>query len=296
MAKAIAIMFSGQGAQRVGMGKDLYLSSAVAREYFEKACDVLRYDLKKICFDGPEECLTRTDHCQVALYVLGYASFLSLRERNVLPEVAAYLGQSLGEWTALTAAGAISFEEGVKFVSLRGQHMAMACSKVKGAMLCLLGGTEENAQALCRQVDVEISNYNAPGQIVISGNKEAISCAEQLSGTYGFRRAIPLKVDGAYHSKWMLPARDALTKQMDELEIHSPTAMVLSNVTGEVHGKDPQRIRELLLQQITAPVRWDKCMQTVAAMGINHFHECGCGNVLSNLCQKNILGATLCNL
>jgi [acyl-carrier-protein] S-malonyltransferase len=269
------------------MGKRVCELFPFAVEYFTAASDEVGWDVGRLCFEGPEDELRRTDRCQVALYAVGYVTFCALQAAEMLPPVGACLGQSLGEWTALTAAGAIAYEDGIKFVSLRGKLMDEACRCTPGAMASLLGGTEENAIMLCEKSGVQLSNFNAPDQIVISGETEKITIAIRLSREFGFRRAISLSVAGAYHSRLMQSAQDELSEEIKKLKIHPPHYAVFSNVTGKLHGNDGDGIRRLLLEQITAPVRWSWCMAGAIAMGVQLFYECGPGNVLTNLCRKN---------
>lgn len=287
----VGLLFSGQGAQTIGMGKSLFDRFDAVKNSFKIANEVLGYDLSKICFEGPIEALTRTDVCQAALFVAGYSGYQALQEEGKLAELSACMGLSLGEWTALAAAGAISFEQGVEFVSKRGALMEKACEESAGAMASLIGGEREKVFELCELADVEASNFNAPDQVVISGEKAHIEKAIELASSMGFRRVIPLTVQGAYHSRLMMPAREAFALEMPKLKIRAPRVTVFSNVTGKaVH--DPELIRELLIQQITAPVRWENCMQSAQKLGIQHFYECGAGKVLVGLVRKNIPEAT----
>ncbi|MDR2677640.1 MAG: ACP S-malonyltransferase [Puniceicoccales bacterium] len=286
---ASGVLFSGQGAQRVGMGSEC-ADSAILCTCLAQASDVLHLDLQKICFEGPQEELTRTDVCQVALYAVGYGIFKTLADRGLLPDVTCYAGLSLGEWTALAAAGAFAFEDGLPLVALRGRLMDEACRRTSGGMLSLIGGTRDEISILCRQTGLYPSNFNAPDQVVISGATAGITAATELVKNFSFRRAIPLNVAGAYHSPLMAEAREAFRPEVDRLKIRKPSIDVFSNVTGRPHESSDD-IRHLLVEQITAPVQWETCMQTAAALGVNSFCECGAGKVLVGLVKKNIPSA-----
>jgi [acyl-carrier-protein] S-malonyltransferase len=288
---AIGVLFSGQGAQRVGMGRE-FTDSPIMRSCLARASDVLHLDLRKICFDGPREELTRTDVCQVALYAVGYGVFSTLADRELLPDVACCAGLSLGEWTALAAAEAFAFEDALPLVATRGRLMDKACRRASGGMLSLIGGTREEIFSLCEQTGLYPSNFNAPDQVVISGPMEGIAAAMDSVKNFSFRRAIPLDVAGAYHCPMMAEAQRAFRPEVEKLTIRKPSIAVFSNVTGKSHG-DSNAIRRLLVEQITAPVQWETCMRNAAALNINNFCECGSGRVLAGLAKKNIPGAVI---
>jgi [acyl-carrier-protein] S-malonyltransferase len=286
---ATGILFSGQGAQQVGMGRE-FAHLPILIECFERASDVIHRDLKKLCLEGPQEDLTRTDVCQIALYTVGYGIFKALMALEILSGVSAYAGLSLGEWTALAAAGSIAFEDGLHLVARRGELMDEACQRISGGMLSLIGGLRENVFSLCERTGLYPSNFNAVDQVVISGDREKINKALVLAKDFGFRRAILLNVAGAYHSPLMASARNAFAKEIRELKIQRPRGVVFSNVTGKPHG-EPEIIRQLLIDQITSPVQWHACIQNAATMGIDHFYECGSGKVLIGLVKKSMPAA-----
>lgn len=283
---AEAVLFSGQGSQCVGMGRSYYENAEEMRDVFALAQKILGYDLAAICFDGPQEKLTPTDSCQVALFVVGYGIFRVLQRQKKLADLRTCLGLSLGEWTALTAAGAIDFEVALPLVAKRGILMQRACENTSGAMVSLLGSTPEIVASICNRADVEASNFNSPGQIVISGEKNKIQNAMELAANEGVKRMMPLQVAGAYHSRLMASARDAFAHELARVSFRSPRHRVISNVTGR-EVSDPEEIRRLLVQQITAPVRWEQCMQRAWECGADTFFECGPGKVLTGLVRKN---------
>ena len=203
------LLFSGQGAQKVGMGQSLYENSPIAKKLYDRADEVLGYAFSKVCFEGPQEELTKTDVCQPALYVHGLATFELWREANPDHSIDAAMGLSLGELSALAAAGSFDFEVGLKIVAERGRLMQLACDASDGGMASVLGGSREEVQAFADEVDVDMANLNCPGQIVISGEATKIQAALEAGKDRGFRRLIPLVVAGAYHSRLMEPAREA---------------------------------------------------------------------------------------
>jgi [acyl-carrier-protein] S-malonyltransferase len=267
--------------------------SSILLNCLAQASDVLHLDLKKICFEGPQEELIRSDVCQVALYTVGYGVFKTLENRELLPDVSCCAGLSLGEWTALAAAGAFAFEDALPLVSTRGRLMDEVCRRTPGGMLSLIGGTREEVFALCEQAGLHPSNFNAPDQVVISGPVAGIMAALELAKNFSFRRAIPLNVAGAYHCPLMAEAQRAFLPEVEKLKIRKPSIAVFSNVTGKPH-EDSDGIRRLLVEQITAPVRWETCMQNIAALDVRNFCECGAGKVLVGLAKKNIPGAAAC--
>lgn len=281
----IGYLFSGQGAQKVGMGHSLSEQSATARRLYERADAVLGWPLSRYCFEGPAETLTETRVCQPALFVMGMAIFEILRERGHTDQVGAVLGLSLGELTALTAAGAFDFETGLKVVAERGRLMQEACDRSKGAMAALIGGTEAQVADLCREAGVEMANLNCPGQIVISGAAESIARALELAKAAGHFRAIPLTVAGAYHSRLMAPAQQAFAAYLEGVTVAPPAWPVFSNVTGG-RVTDPAEIKVRLVEQVVSPVRWESCMRSAAALGLTDFYECGPGGVLAGHAKR----------
>lgn len=280
------IIFSGQGAQKVGMGQSLAESSATVRELYERADALLGWELSRISFAGPEEELTQTRVCQPALYVMGYAIYRILEENGKLEDLSLAAGLSLGELTALAAAGSFSFEDGLRVVAERGRLMQEACDASEGAMASLIGGEVAAVESLCAEFDVDIGNLNCPGQIVISGDAAGVGRAvEAAKATGHFKMVVPLKVAGAYHSRLMEPARRQFGEFLQTVAIAEPRITVLSNTTGQA-VRTAEEIREALTQQVVSSVRWEACMRTALAAGITEFYECGPGGVLAGLAKR----------
>ena len=280
------LLFSGQGAQKVGMGKTLFDGSASAKGLYVKADEVLGWRLSEISFNGPEETLTETRVCQPALYVHGYAIYQILKETDRLGEVTLAAGLSLGELTALAAAEAFSFEDGLRVVAERGRLMQEACDATDGAMASMIGGDREKVEALCEAHDVDMANLNSPGQIVISGESEKVAQAVEAAKASGdFKMVVPLNVAGAYHSRLMEPAREQFEKFLQDVEIREPKLTVLSNTTGKA-VQTPDAIREALAKQVVSSVRWEDCLREAASQGVTEFYECGPGAVLAGLARR----------
>lgn len=282
----IALLFSGQGAQSVGMAKSLYDNYTSVKELFQCADDTLGFKLSQYCFEGPMADLTKTSVCQPALYVHGIAVVQVLRERGMIDEITAALGLSLGELTAHAIAGTYTFEDGLKIVAERGRLMQEACEATKGAMASLIGGTEEKAAEYCAKFDVDMSNLNCLGQIVISGEAENIARAvDAAKANKDFKMVVPLKVAGAYHSRLMKPARDAFANYLDTFDFNTPNIPVFTNVTGE-RVSAPADIKANLIKQVTSTVRWADCVNSAAKLGIDQFFECGPGGVLAGMMKR----------
>ncbi|HKB57070.1 MAG TPA: ACP S-malonyltransferase [Lacunisphaera sp.] len=282
---SLALIFAGQGAQKVGMGKSLYDGSAAARALYDEASRVLGWDLAKISFAGPEAGLTQTKVCQPALLVHGLAVMAALRERGKLPEVKFALGLSLGEVTALTAAGVFDFSTGLKVVAERGRLMQLACEKTTGGMAAVIGEERAKVAELCKEFGVETANFNAPGQIIISGEKSKVEAAVTAAKDRGLKKAVPLNVAGAYHSRLMEPARAAFAAYLAGVSFSRPKFAVFSNTTSQA-VTEPAQIREALVRQIVSPVLWEDCMRHCAAAGATEFWECGPGGVLAGLARR----------
>lgn len=282
---ATGLLFSGQGAQAVGMGRSLYENNASARELFERADAVLGYALSKLCFEGPQEALTPTKVCQPALYVHGYAAFTVLRERGKLEGLKTALGLSLGELTALAAAEAFDFETGLRTVAERGRLMQEACEATEGTMASVIGGEREKVQELCEACDIDMANLNCSGQIVISGEKAKVLDAVERAKGMGFKLVKPLVVAGAYHSRLMEPARKAFEGFLQTVDIQAPKLKVFTNTTGGL-VESPEAIREALTKQVVSSVLWEDCMRGAAALGVETFYECGPGAVLAGLAKR----------
>jgi [acyl-carrier-protein] S-malonyltransferase len=282
---ATGLLFSGQGAQRVGMGRSLHDHSPVVRALYDEAAAVLGHDLRQPCFEGPEEALTETRICQPALYVLGFAAFKLLEERGRLGDVRAAMGLSLGELTALAAAGVFDFATGLRLVDARARFMQEACESTRGGMAALVGGDRAAAEALSRECDVDLANLNCPGQIVVSGESEKIARVVGLAKARGFRVAVPLKVAGAYHSRLMAAASAAYAEVLRNAPMAAPRLTVFTNVTGRAVG-GPDEITDLLVRQIVSPVYWEDCQRAAAALGIGEFYECGPGATLAGFAKR----------
>ncbi len=280
-----ALLFSGQGAQHVGMGKSIYENVECVRGYWDRADEILGFSLKDIAFNGPEERLTDTSVCQPALYVHGYSLFKVLEQSHKLGDLAAVLGLSLGELTALGVAGVFDFETGLKIVAERGRLMQEACEATDGGMASLIGGSPELVKELCHKFDVDMANVNCPGQIVISGEREKIDAACNGAKDMEFSRVIPLKVAGAYHSRLMKGAADSFEEFLSNIEFKAPRVSVFTNTTGE-EVCEPGVIKEALVCQVVSPVLWEECMKNVGKLGIEEYFECGPGRVLTGLARR----------
>jgi [acyl-carrier-protein] S-malonyltransferase len=246
---------------------------------------VLGWDLKSICFDGPDETLTETKVCQPALYVQGYALFSILKERGKLNELKAACGLSLGELTSLAAAGVYDFATGLRLVAERGRLMQLACDATKGGMAAVIGGTPEDVQTFCDEFDIEIANLNCPGQIVISGDNAKV--IEAVAASKGrFKLCQPLNVAGAYHSCLMKSARDAFAEFIKDFDFKAPEIVCYTNVTGG-QISDPKAIKEALVSQVVSSVRFEDNLRSMASdNGLNEFYECGPGKVLAGFAKR----------
>ena len=285
MAKGL--LFSGQGAQTVGMGRSLYDNSATAKALYDEANEVLGWDLKGICFDGPDETLTETKVCQPALYVHGYTLFRILKERGHLDDLTAACGLSLGELTALAAAGVYDFSTGLRLVAERGRLMQEACDATKGGMAAVIGGTAEAVQEFCDKFGIEIANLNCPGQIVISGENDKVLEAVANSKEAGFKLCKPLNVAGAYHSRLMVSARDAFAEFIKDFDFKTPEIAVYTNVTGG-RVSAPEDIKSSLVKQVVSSVRFEDNLGNMAADNdLSDFVECGPGKVLAGFAKRS---------
>jgi [acyl-carrier-protein] S-malonyltransferase len=282
---SLALIFSGQGAQKVGMGKSLYEGSAAARALYDEANQVLGWDLKTICFEGPESELTQTKVCQPALFVHGLAVAAALRETGKLPEVKFAMGLSLGEVTALTAAGVFDFATGLKVVAERGRLMQQACEKTVGGMAAIIGEERAKVAELCQEFDIEAANFNAPGQIIVSGEKPKVDALVAAAKDKGLKRVMALNVAGAYHSRLMEPARAEFAAYLAGVTFNVPQFTVFSNTTGQVVST-PDEIREALVKQVVSSVLWEDCMRNCATAGATEFWEFGPGGVLAGLARR----------
>ena len=281
----IALLFAGQGAQTVGMGRDLAEEFGTARALFERGDQILGRPLSEIAWNGPLEELTKTSNCQPALYVHGLACLAALREVVPTLQIEAAAGLSLGEWTAHAAAMTFDFATGLKLVEQRGRLMDEACAATAGAMAAMIGADEGAVRQLAADTDVDVANLNAPGQIVISGEAAKVEMAVSLAKEHGIRRATLLNVAGAYHSRLMNSAFVQMGDALIDAELQVPRFPIVSNVTGEVVDTLPE-IRQTLQDQITGTVRWTDCIETLLGRGCDLFLELGPGGVLTGLMQR----------
>lgn len=279
-----AFVFPGQGAQFVGMGKDLYDSNPLAKELFEKANDILGYRITDIMFEGTDDELKQTKVTQPAVFLHSVIKALCLGD-EFSPNMVA--GHSLGEFSALTAAGALSFEDGLKLVYARAMAMQKACEITPSTMAAIVGLPDEKVEEICAEINREghvivPANYNCPGQLVISGNVDAVAEACEKIKAAGAKRALPLKVGGAFHSPLMQPAKDELQAAIEATTINAPKCPVYQNVDGKAHT-DPADIKANLIAQLTSSVRWTSCVQNMIADGADDFTECGPGKALQGM-------------
>jgi [acyl-carrier-protein] S-malonyltransferase len=286
LMKKIALLFAGQGAQTVGMGRDLAEQFPTAADLFQKADEVLRRKLSEIAWNGPIEDLTKTSNCQPALFVHGLACLSVLRELAGNFSIGGTAGLSLGEMTAHAAAGTFDFATGLKLVQRRGELMDEACAMTNGTMAAMIGGAENDVRQLAADEDVDIANINAPGQIVISGERAKVEAAVGVAREYGIRRATLLNVAGAYHSRLMESAYEQLGAALQHVPMQPPRFPVISNVTG-AEVRTPIEIRRTLQDQVTGTVRWLDCIERLAKLDCDFFIELGPGGVLAGLLRRN---------
>jgi [acyl-carrier-protein] S-malonyltransferase len=285
MAKEIALLFAGQGAQAVGMGRDLGDQYPVAANLLRQANEILGRDLLGIMLNGPIEELTKTSNCQPALFVHGIACLSILRELAGDFSIGGAAGLSLGELTAHAAAETFDFASGLKLVQKRGELMDEACAATNGAMAAMIGADESAVRQLAADQDVDVANINAPGQIVISGERAKVEAAVGVAKEHGIRRATMLNVAGAYHSRLMETAYQKLGEALLEVEMRPPRFPVVSNVTGQEVTTLPE-IRRTLQDQVTSTVRWVDCMERLVHLGCDLFVELGPGGVLAGLLKR----------
>ena len=279
-----AYVFPGQGAQFVGMGKDLYDNNPEAKELFEKANEILGFRITDLMFNGTEEDLKQTKVTQPAIFLHSVILAKSLGD-EFKPDMVA--GHSLGEFSALVAAGALSFEDGLKLVAKRAMAMQKACEAKPSTMAAVLALPDEKVEEICERIDevVAPANYNCPGQLVISGTIEGVDEACEKLLAAGAKRAMKLKVGGAFHSPLMMPAQEELSEAIEAAEIKTPVCPVYQNVDGKPHT-DPKEIKENLIKQLTSPVRWTQDVEAMIADGAEEFIELGPGAVLQGLVKK----------
>lgn len=284
----IAFIFPGQGAQAVGMGKDVYETHAGARQVYETANGILGFSLTDLVFGGPEEKLKQTANTQPALVATSLALYEAFRDKGIRPDYVA--GHSLGEYSALAVSGALSYEDAIRTVRNRGLLMEQAVPGGQGAMAAVLGAGREELAALCTRVSasvgaVELANMNCPGQIVVSGTKEGVAAVAERGKEAGAKRVIPLEVSGPFHSSLMKPAAEKLAEVLAALPINTASVPVVANVTAHP-ATEPEEIRRLLVEQVYSPVLWEDTVVWLIAQGVDTFVEIGSGSVLAGLVKK----------
>jgi [acyl-carrier-protein] S-malonyltransferase len=280
-----ALLFAGQGAQVVGMGRDLAHHFPSARAWFDRANATLGCDLASVCWNGPDAELTQTQNAQPGIFLVSWVAFQVLREQAPELRFEAAAGLSLGEFTALTAAGTMSFEDGLRLVRQRGRFMQEACEATRGAMAAVIGLDEATTREVSAQSGVALANLNCPGQLVISGAADRIASACELAKAKGARRAVALPVAGAYHSPLMASAQPKLEAELGRVSFSSPAVPVISNVTAQPHA-GPESVRARLVDQVTASVRWEESMRYLLNQGFSRFIELGPGTALSGFLKR----------
>jgi [acyl-carrier-protein] S-malonyltransferase len=286
----VAFLFPGQGAQTVGMGKSLCETLPAARQLYESAAQILGFDLLDVCANGPADKLNATDVSQPAIYVASLAALESIKaiDATTVAACQATAGLSLGEYTALTFAGALSFEDGLRVVRARGQAMQAAAESHPGGMLSILGLAREDVEAICQEASqtglIQLANLLCPGNIAISGDQKALTAAEQLIESRG-GKAVKLAVAGAFHTPLMKPADERVASALAEVSLRKPRIPIWSNVDAKPH-EDPSEIRELLVRQVVSPVLWEETTRGLLVAGFGRFFEIGPGRVLAGLLKR----------
>lgn len=283
--KKTAVVFAGQGAQAVGMGKDLAAAHPECKDLFDRASAVLGFDLARLCAEGPIEDITRSDNCQPAIFVTSAACHAALRKLHPGLQLAGVAGLSLGEWTALYAGGVLSFEDAVKVLKVRGKAMQEACGETPGGMVSVMGLAVAELEKICAATGVQMANINSPEQIVLSGAKDKILEAEKLAQAAGAKKTVLLQVAGAFHSPLMASAAVKLDQALAGVTLQAPSIPVVSNVTGRPHGA-PAEIKALMVRQVTSSVQWVGSIEWFRQAGVTEYIECGPGKVLSGLIKR----------
>ena len=285
VAQKIGFLFPGQGAQYVGMGKDAASQFPSVKKLYDQADRILGIPLSRHCFEGPEETLTRTLYAQPAIFVTSLALFFLFQEKftELKPHLVA--GLSLGEFSALVAGGSLSFSEGLKLVWSRAESMEEAASENPGTMVSIMGLNLEECTALAKESGAQLANLNAPDQFVLSGTEPSVNRAAELADQMGAKRALRLKVSGAFHSSLMEPARQRFSGALKKVTFQKPRCLFIPNVTGTPEPQ-PEKIRLLLAEQLTHPVRWIETIQCAKKQGMGHFVELGPGRVLKGLAKR----------
>ncbi|MGM0499363.1 MAG: ACP S-malonyltransferase [Bacillota bacterium] len=285
MSDNLVFMFSGQGSQYVGMGKELYENYDAAKKVLDKADQILDFDLKDMIFNGPEEDLNNTKNTQPAIYTVSAMVKAVLAENGI--NAAAAAGHSLGEYSALYAAGVLSFEDGLKLVRRRGELMDQADPEGKGTMAAVIGMADQEVEAVLAEIEgiITIANYNSPGQVVISGEVEAVAAAEELLAEKGAKRVIPLSVSGAFHSPLMEPAKEELKNTIEAIEFKDAQIPLIANVTAD-YVKESDEIKSALIKQLNNSVRWAETIERFKEDGYENYVEVGPGRVLKGLMRR----------
>lgn len=287
-----ALLFPGQGAQFVGMGRELAEANPACRALFDRAAGVLGYDLADVAFNGPIERLTISAHAQPAIFVHSVAAWTAWKQRHPDWTFDVSAGLSSGEWTALHLAGVVGYEDTLKILEARGRFMTEACEERPGGMISVIGAAPESLAKLCAETGLEQANLNSPEQTVLSGPREAVDKAELLAKELGIRKAIRLNVAGAFHSTLMRPAAAKLEAELGRIEFRPPTFPVVSNVTAAPHCS-PDEIRRQMIAQVYSSVRWYQGIDWMKGQGVTEYLECGPGKVLSGLVKRIDKGARL---
>ncbi len=290
-----AFVFSGQGAQFVGMGKDLCAASPAAASVFERADKALGWSVSDVCFNGPEVKLTESRYCQPAIFTTSVACFEAFKARHPDISPLAVGGLSLGEFAALYAGGVLAFEDGLLLVARRGEFMQRACAEAKGGMASVIEGDPEMIREVCKECDIDVANYNCPGQIVISGSEEGVKRAIEILKGKGCRRIIPLKVAGAFHSRLMRSAEKAFDEFLASVPMSKPSIMVVQNFVGTA-VENVDQIRRNLVSQVSGSVRWEECVRAMLHTGADSVVEFGPGNVLTGLTRRIAPGTATRNV
>lgn len=291
-----AVIFPGQGAQSVGMGRDLADAFPACRALFDRANEMLGYDLARICFEGPPEELTKSDRAQPAIFTVSMAALQALEAEEKNMEFAATAGLSSGEYAALHYAGVLTFDDALRVLEARSRYMQEACERTRGGMLSVIGLDAEKLELLCEETGIEVANLNSAAQTVLSGPVDGIEAAAAKAAEYGAKKAIPLQVAGAFHSSLMQSAADQLAEFLQNIPFSAPRMPVLSNVTAQPHEEDPDRIRRRMVEQITGSVRWLESVEWMQAQGVDRYIECGPGKVLTGLVKRIDKSAALDNI
>jgi [acyl-carrier-protein] S-malonyltransferase len=283
--KQRAVVFAGQGAQFLGMGKDLAAAYPACKDLFDRASSVMGFDLARLCAEGPIEEITKSDNCQPAIFVTSVACSTALKLRRPELSFAGTAGLSLGEWTALHAAGALSFEDTVKILKARGKFMQEACEERQGGMVSVMGLAVPELEKICAVTGVHIANLNSSEQTVLSGDKACLAEADKMAQAAGAKKTVVLTVAGAFHSPLMASAASKLEQVLAGVAFQKPAMPVVSNVTGLPHG-DPEAIRLAMVKQVTSSVKWAASIEWFRQHGITEYVECGPGRVLAGLIKR----------